>query len=209
MTADDLLQKHKDAVNACVSWKLGEITQNDAAKVEAEFRRCLLGHTAPAIPEGWQVVQEVIDAARDMPRATPAPGGSSTEHDFKIAAHAVWRLDRALKKLDATPTPPVAPWNAAIEAAVACVAAQDLNLFGLNEANRLALCTMLRALTQPDAVGVGEAAAIASLRDMIRAIESGSIDSPEIGEPESGIPYHKWHDEWLHHARAALAGIRG
>lgn len=36
-----LLQLHKDAVNACVSWKLGEITQDDAAKAEATFRIAL------------------------------------------------------------------------------------------------------------------------------------------------------------------------
>lgn len=44
---DELLELHKDAVNACVSWKLGEITQDDAAKVEAKFRAALARRIEP------------------------------------------------------------------------------------------------------------------------------------------------------------------
>jgi hypothetical protein len=46
-------------------------------------------------------LREVAEAARQMPRATPAPGGASTEHTFTISAGAVWTLDRALQQLDA------------------------------------------------------------------------------------------------------------
>ena len=42
----------------------------------------------------------VVAAARKMPRVTPDPGGASTEHSFKIEAHVVWALDRALIELD-------------------------------------------------------------------------------------------------------------
>lgn len=43
---------------------------------------------------------EVIQAARNMPRRTPAPGGCSTVHDFKIEAGTVWAMDRALDEFD-------------------------------------------------------------------------------------------------------------
>jgi hypothetical protein len=49
----------------------------------------------------YDALQAVADAARQMPRETPAPGACSTVHDFKIEAGTVWALDRALKKLDA------------------------------------------------------------------------------------------------------------
>ena len=45
-------------------------------------------------------MKAVVDAARLMPRETPDAGGASTEHDFKIPAHAVWALDKALLHLD-------------------------------------------------------------------------------------------------------------
>lgn len=40
---------------------------------------------------------------------------------------------------------------------------------------------------------------------MLEAIEGGNVDSPELGEPEVGIPMHKWHEEWEHYARNAIA----
>lgn len=44
------------------------------------------------------------------------------------------------------------------------------------------------------------------LRHMLGAIDGNSIDSAEIdGDYESGIPPHKWHEQWAHYARAALA----
>lgn len=43
----------------------------------------------------------VEKAAREMPRATPAPGAASTHHQFSIEAAVVWQLDAALTKLDA------------------------------------------------------------------------------------------------------------
>jgi len=39
---------------------------------------------------------------------------------------------------------------------------------------------------------------------MADAIDHGSIDSPEIGNPNEGEPPFKWHEEWRHHARQAL-----
>lgn len=44
-------------------------------------------------------IQELILAAVDMPRETPAAGGAGTIHDFKIPASHVWDLDKALDKL--------------------------------------------------------------------------------------------------------------
>ena len=45
-------------------------------------------------------LRAVVDAARLMPRRTPAAGGCSTEHNFKIEASTVWALDKALNELD-------------------------------------------------------------------------------------------------------------
>lgn len=48
-----------------------------------------------------KLVQELIEAAKDMPRKTPAAGGSGTIHDFKIDAGAIWALDKVLTKIEA------------------------------------------------------------------------------------------------------------
>lgn len=43
------------------------------------------------------------------------------------------------------------------------------------------------------------------VEQMLAAIERGAIDSEEnAGEPEVGIPPHRWHEEWSFYARAAL-----
>jgi len=42
------------------------------------------------------------------------------------------------------------------------------------------------------------------VEQMVEAIDAGSIDSPEQGEPEVGIPIHKWHEEWRYYAGVAL-----
>jgi hypothetical protein len=42
----------------------------------------------------------VIEAARQMPRGTPGPGGCGTVHQFGIEAGVVWTLDIALKRFD-------------------------------------------------------------------------------------------------------------
>jgi len=49
------------------------------------------------------------------------------------------------------------------------------------------------------------------IKELVAAYDSKNLEmrSPEIGEPENGIPYHEWHEEWLHHARAALNADRG
>ena len=44
-------------------------------------------------------VQELIEAAVDMPRHTPAPGHAGKVHTFEIDAATVWALDKALNKL--------------------------------------------------------------------------------------------------------------
>lgn len=43
------------------------------------------------------------------------------------------------------------------------------------------------------------------LRQLIDAYDTNNLEmnSPEIGG-ENDIPPHPWHEEWLHHARAAL-----
>lgn len=53
----------------------------------------------------------------------------------------------------------------------------------------------------------GEVARLRSIvRQAIEAHDSGNLQlsSPEIGDPDNDIPMHPWHEEWLHHARAAL-----
>ena len=44
-------------------------------------------------------IQELIEAAKDMPRHTPKPGGCGTVHVFEIDAGTVWALDKALNNL--------------------------------------------------------------------------------------------------------------
>jgi len=51
-----------------------------------------------------RALMEVVRAASEMPRKTPAAGGSCTVHPFQIEAGAVWALDRALRNLAAIPT---------------------------------------------------------------------------------------------------------
>ncbi len=48
------------------------------------------------------------------------------------------------------------------------------------------------------------------LLHMIEAIDGGSVDSVQLdGEPEVGIPPHRWHEEWVFYARAAMNKARG
>jgi hypothetical protein len=49
-----------------------------------------------------------------------------------------------------------------------------------------------------------------ALRDIINAVDTGNLEmnSPEIGGHDD-IPLHAWHEEWLHHARAALSKATG
>jgi uncharacterized ParB-like nuclease family protein len=49
----------------------------------------------------YDAMQDVVAAAKLMPRETPAPGACCTVHDFKIDAGTVWNLDIALRKLEA------------------------------------------------------------------------------------------------------------
>lgn len=45
-----------------------------------------------------------------------------------------------------------------------------------------------------------------ALREMLGAIEAGSIDSEECpGDPDSGIMPYRWHQEWAHYAKSALS----
>lgn len=54
--------------------------------------------------ERMPLLRAVADAARALPRTTPAPGGAGTEHPYQIEAAKVWALDLALKALDAPQT---------------------------------------------------------------------------------------------------------
>lgn len=45
-------------------------------------------------------IVDLIEAAMDLPRYTPGPGGNCTEHPFRIRASSVWALDGALAALD-------------------------------------------------------------------------------------------------------------
>lgn len=60
------------------------------------------------------------------------------------------------------------------------------------------------------AVAAGKLPAlVAVVRQLVEAVDSGNLrmESPEIGEPENGIPYHPWHEELLHHARHVLGAV--
>lgn len=46
------------------------------------------------------LLRAVVEAAREFPRETPAPGGVFTKHTFQIEAGVVWQLDKALKELE-------------------------------------------------------------------------------------------------------------
>jgi len=50
--------------------------------------------------------------------------------------------------------------------------------------------------------------AVAIIKDIVGAYDSHNLEmrSPEIGEPENGIPMHEWHEGWLHNAREFLKG---
>lgn len=46
------------------------------------------------------------------------------------------------------------------------------------------------------------------LREMVEAAEKGHIDSEQLpGEPEVGLRPYKWHEEWTHYAKEALAAL--
>ena len=47
------------------------------------------------------------------------------------------------------------------------------------------------------------------VRQMVEAYDAGQLrmESPEIGDPDSGIPLHPWHEEMLHYARNALGSV--
>lgn len=63
-----------------------------------------------SIPE---MIQELIETAKCMPRATPKAGGCGTVHTFQIDAGTVWRNDAILKKFEALETLKVSPLNLA------------------------------------------------------------------------------------------------
>lgn len=47
-----------------------------------------------------------------------------------------------------------------------------------------------------------------ALREMVQAARNGHIDSEDMpGDPDSGIMPYKWHEEWAHHAKAALSQL--
>lgn len=64
----------------------------------------------------------------------------------------------------------------------------------------------LIAAARPQEKGVEADRVRLALIQMVEAIKNGVIDSQELdGEPEVGIPPHKWHEEWLFYAEAALS----
>lgn len=69
-----------------------------AVKAEADLSAALL--RIKALETENEALLAVEEAARNLPRETPAPGGAGTEHPFMIAAAHVWDNDRALGQLD-------------------------------------------------------------------------------------------------------------
>lgn len=85
--------------------RLGMI--NRPADAPAAFARVLgeFGATpgaCRAAAEGWVLAPvELIEAARLMPRKTPAAGHAGKLHTIGIEASSIWAMDGALKKFDA------------------------------------------------------------------------------------------------------------
>jgi hypothetical protein len=50
----------------------------------------------------------------------------------------------------------------------------------------------------------------ALVKQMLEAFDGGHVElnSPDIGDPENGVAMHPWHEEWMHHARAAIDAYR-
>lgn len=89
-------------------WVLGMTVHPDTAEVmpaamshvkASEFAR-EAREVLEAVCEELELLRDVEEAARDLPRRTPAVGGASTEHSYKLAAWKVWSNDMALKALD-------------------------------------------------------------------------------------------------------------
>lgn len=74
--------------------------EDGKAKCEADWIERISAALLPVQQSEYAGLLAVEKAARNLPRRTPAPGGASTEHDFKIAAAYVWENDLALKRLD-------------------------------------------------------------------------------------------------------------
>jgi ATP:corrinoid adenosyltransferase len=83
---------------------MGEAKAHSAMGDTGERTKCLrAAYALRKLAESTALAEaltELEEAARHMPRATPAPGGASTIHNFEIEAAWVWANDRALKKLD-------------------------------------------------------------------------------------------------------------
>lgn len=54
-------------------------------------------HVQPEVLE--TLLKDLYFAGLKMPRHTPNLGAASTEHTYKIGAHAVWAFDSAMKKV--------------------------------------------------------------------------------------------------------------
>lgn len=95
-----------DAYDNMVAWMSMNAPYHHMMTFKAALERS--ASTAPAAGGLEAVLREVADAARQMPRETPAPGSCVTVHQFPIEAGVVWTLDRALNNLDAALASPAA-----------------------------------------------------------------------------------------------------
>jgi hypothetical protein len=72
LSADALIELHKDAVNAILAWKMGEGTQDDAARVEATLRQAIIDRLGREIETNaraaWQKFSDMIELDDDDPQ---------------------------------------------------------------------------------------------------------------------------------------------
>jgi hypothetical protein len=68
-----------------------------AANLAAEAAN-LLEQQAQTLSRVREALERLIEYADLVPKETPAAGGASTEHNFKIAAGVIWTLDQRVEE---------------------------------------------------------------------------------------------------------------
>jgi hypothetical protein len=77
------------------SWARG--VQCLDARLDADAAN-LLEQQAQTLSRVREALERLIEYADLVPKETPAAGGASTEHNFKIAAGVIWTLDQRVEE---------------------------------------------------------------------------------------------------------------
>jgi hypothetical protein len=110
MTSEQWPRNHSEALGEIASLRQQLADEREAHQAaltipnnllmsEQRESELLRGQLAAARREN-EAMREIVDAARLMPRETPAAGGCTTMHAFEIEAANVWAMDRALTQFD-------------------------------------------------------------------------------------------------------------